>query len=58
MIVELGHFSTVLALICSAMLSIIPLIGAQTNNVHLMAIAKSAARAQFLLVLLLSLIHI
>ena len=52
MIVELGHFSIVLALICSVMLSIIPIIGAQTNNAHLMAIAKSAARAQFLLVFL------
>jgi cytochrome c-type biogenesis protein CcmF len=50
MIAELGHFSIVLALICSVVLSILPMIGAQLNNVSLMAIAQSAARAQFLLV--------
>ena len=51
MIPELGHFALILALLTALTQAIVPLIGAARNNINWMAVARPAARAQFLLVL-------
>ncbi len=50
MIVELGHFALVLALMVAVVQATLPLWGAQTRNAALMALAAPAAVAQFVLV--------
>ncbi len=50
MIVELGHFALILALMVALVQTVLPLWGAQTRNARLMALAAPAAVAQFLLV--------
>src|SRR5690606_26405523 len=50
MIVELGHFALILALMVAAVQAVLPLWGAQARNGALMALAGPAAVAQFLLV--------
>ncbi len=52
MIAELGHFALVLALCVALVQSILPLVGAQTRDPALTAIAKPAALVQFALVAL------
>jgi cytochrome c-type biogenesis protein CcmF len=51
MIPELGHFSLILALSVSLVLATLPMIGASKGYISWIALAKPAARAQFLLVL-------
>lgn len=51
MIPELGHFALILTLLVAFVLGILPLLGAQRNDVALMALARPAARLLFLLVL-------
>ncbi|MBS4096369.1 MAG: heme lyase CcmF/NrfE family subunit [Sulfuricella sp.] len=50
MIPELGHFSLILALLLAMTQAVLPLVGAARNNGRWMAVAKPAARAQFLFV--------
>ena len=50
MIVELGHFALILALMVALVQTVLPLWGAQTRNPALMAMAAPAAVAQFVLV--------
>ncbi|KCV83407.1 cytochrome c-type biogenesis protein CcmF [Actibacterium atlanticum] len=50
MIVELGHFTLILALIVAIVQTVIPLIGAHKGWANWMAVAEPAASAQFLLV--------
>jgi cytochrome c-type biogenesis protein CcmF len=50
MIVELGHFALVLALAVALVQSVLPIWGAQSGNVRLMAVAGPAAVVQFVLV--------
>lgn len=50
MIPELGHFALILALLLALVQGILPLAGAARNNPAWMAVAKPAARAQFLFV--------
>jgi len=50
MIVELGHFALILALMVALVQSTLPLWGAQRGDVRLMALAEPAALAQALLV--------
>ena len=50
MIPELGHFALILALLVAIAQSSLPLAGAAYREPRLMALAKPAARAQFLLV--------
>jgi len=50
MIPELGHFALILALLVAIAQGTLPLIGAQRNDASLMALARPAATAQFLLV--------
>ncbi len=50
MIPELGHLALILALLVAIAQGVLPLIGAQRRDAALMAIAKPAARVQFLLV--------
>ncbi len=59
MIVELGHFSLVLALAVALAQSIIPLIGAARGNLAWMAVGRSAALVQFALIgfAMLTLMH-
>ncbi len=52
MIPELGHFALILALLLALVQSTLPLIGAQTGNARFLAVARPAARAQFLFVCL------
>ncbi|MEX2353859.1 MAG: cytochrome c biogenesis protein CcsA, partial [Gammaproteobacteria bacterium] len=52
MIPELGHFALILALCIAILQSVVPLVGAARGNVAWMAIARPAARAQFVLVAL------
>jgi cytochrome c-type biogenesis protein CcmF len=52
MIPELGHFSLILALCIAAIQGVVPLIGAHRNSTGWMALARPAARAQFLTVAL------
>ena len=50
MIPELGHFALILALCVTIVLGVFPLIGAAIGNSAMMTVAKSAARAQLVLV--------
>ncbi len=52
MIPELGHFSLILALLLALVQGILPLAGAARNSASFMAVARPAARAQFLFVLI------
>ena len=51
MIVEIGHFSLVLALFIAGLQGTLPIIGAHQNNHSLMAVATPAAIIQFILIL-------
>ena len=50
MLVEIGHFALVLALLVAAVQGTVPLIGAAASNRALMDVARSAARLQLSLV--------
>ena len=52
MIPEIGQFALILALCVAAVQGTLPIFGAASGNASLMAIAKPAARGQFLLVLI------
>lgn len=52
MIPELGHFALILALLVAVAQSALPLAGAATGEPRLMALARPAARVQFLLVII------
>ena len=52
MIPELGHFALMLALAFALVQSVLPLIGAARGKGALIALARPAARAQFVFVLL------
>ncbi len=52
MIPEIGHFALILALCVATIQGTLPLLGAASGNASLMAVAKPAARGQFLLVLI------
>ena len=52
MIPELGHFALILALCVALVQGSLPIYGAAVGNSALMAVAKPAARGQFLLVLI------
>ncbi len=52
MIIELGHFSLVLALVVALAQTALPLWGAQINNARLMSMARPAALAQLLCILI------
>ena len=51
MIVEIGHFALVLALVIALVQASVPLYGAARNNAPLIALARPAAQMQFALVL-------
>ena len=48
MIVELGHFALVLALVCAALQALLPIFGSLYRVPNWQAVAKPAAQAQFL----------
>ncbi len=50
MIVEIGHFSLVLALVLAVLQSVVPVVGAVRGDARLMAVASPVAGAMFLLV--------
>jgi len=50
MIVELGHYALILALLVALLQGVLPLVGASTRNWHWQALARPAALVQFLLV--------
>ncbi len=50
MIPELGHFALILALLVALIQGVLPLIGAARGSLPWIALAKPAARAQFLLI--------
>jgi len=50
MIPELGHFALILALLIAAVQGVVPLVGAYRNSGAWMALARPAARAQFLMI--------
>ncbi len=50
MIVELGHFALILSLLVAVLLGTLPMVGAQRGNATLIALARPAAFAQFLLI--------
>ncbi len=50
MIIELGHFALILALVVAVVQSSVPLLGASRHNHGWMAVARPAALAQFVLV--------
>jgi cytochrome c-type biogenesis protein CcmF len=50
MIPELGHFALIVALLLALTQAILPLYGAQRGNFTLMAVARPAARGQFVFV--------
>src|SRR5690242_1094858 len=52
MIVELGHFALVLALLLALLQSSLPLAGAARGNLGWMAVGQSTAMAQFAVILL------
>ncbi|OIQ99063.1 cytochrome c-type biogenesis protein CcmF [mine drainage metagenome] len=52
MIPELGLFALILALLVSAVQGVVPLVGAQRNNAAWMALARPAAQAQWLLIVI------
>jgi len=47
---EIGHFALILALLVAVVQGVFPIVGAAKGNVAWMALAKPAARTQFLLV--------
>ena len=49
MIPEIGHFALILALLVAAVQGVLPLIGAHRNDAAWMAVGRSAAQAQWLL---------
>ena len=51
MIIELGHFAAIVALVISLLLGIIPALGVVTQNLRFMQFARPAALAMFLLIL-------
>ncbi len=51
MLIELGHFALVLALVVALVQSIVPMVGAARGNAALMGVAKPAALLQLVLVL-------
>ncbi|MBR0567203.1 heme lyase CcmF/NrfE family subunit [Azoarcus sp. L1K30] len=50
MIPELGHFSLVLAFVLALVQAVVPMVGAARNNPSMMAVARPAARGQFVFV--------
>jgi cytochrome c-type biogenesis protein CcmF len=50
MIIELGHFALILALVLSIIMAFFGIAGAHRNDVRWMAVVKPAAAAQFILV--------
>ena len=50
MIPELGHFALIVALLVAATQGIVPMLGAARNHRRMMALARPAARMQFVLV--------
>ncbi len=50
MFIELGHYALILALVCAALQSTLPLWGAARRDARLMAVADTTAPVQFLLV--------
>ena len=50
MIVELGHYALILALMVAVLQGVLPLIGATTRNWHWQSLARPAALMQFVLV--------
>ena len=52
MIPEIGQFALILALCVATVQGTLPILGAASGNASLMAVAKPAARGQFLLVLI------
>jgi cytochrome c-type biogenesis protein CcmF len=52
MIPELGHFALIVALLTALVQGILPMLGAAMREPRLMALARPAARAQFMLVAL------
>lgn len=52
MIIELGHFALVLAVVVALFQMIVPMWGARTGDVRMMATGEPAALAQFILLLL------
>jgi cytochrome c-type biogenesis protein CcmF len=48
MIPEIGHFALIMALCLALVQTILPILGAQTNTSQWIAVAKPAARGQFL----------
>ena len=50
MVIELGHFALLLALVVAVVQIVLPAWGARTGNTRLMAVAVPAAKAQFVLV--------
>ncbi len=48
MIAEIGQYAMILALVTALILSIFPMVGAQSNRPHLMAIARPASWALFI----------
>ena len=52
MIAELGHFSLIIALLMALVQGVLPLAGAHTGRSAWTALARPAARGQFLFVLL------
>ena len=52
MIIELGHFALILALFVALVQSSVPLVGAARRHLGMMAVGRSAAVAQFVLVAL------
>jgi cytochrome c-type biogenesis protein CcmF len=52
MIPELGHFATILALLVAIVQGVLPLLGAHRNNSAWVALARPAAQAQWLLLLI------
>lgn len=52
MIPEIGHFSLVIALCLALVQTVVPLLGAQTHTSQWMAVAKPAARGQFLFIVI------
>lgn len=52
MIPEIGHFALIIALCLALVQTIVPIIGAQTNTSQWIAVAKPAARGQFLFIII------
>ena len=48
MIAEIGQYAMILALVTALILSGFPMVGAQSNRPHLMAIARPASWALFI----------